>query len=339
MDIKKTVAGILPEWLWNGIRDLKASMQLRKDYSSQRKRFERSYSREWSEGLMQMQSRLTFLTHQIEKGLGHREFRYNFGKHVFETLPVLLKRFEVADVHYLDNPVYKECMSALHEYVERHANAGVDVSWQRSKFTPAQWQRIESWNQKDGGSIEILGQEKLNNGSLTFEKLARKRHSLREYSEEPVDESLLRQAIDLAICAPSACNRQAARVKMILDHETISKALKLQGGVNGYPLPPALLLVTADLRVYMNIDERNEGYIDGGLFGMMLLLALESYGLASCPLHTMFSEETDKETRKVLNLPDYEIPIMYIEVGHYPEIARTPKSTRLPVDHILTIMK
>lgn len=339
MGVKNTIAGILPERLWNGIRDRKASIQLRKDYSRQRKRFERSYSREWSEGLMQMQSRLTFLTHQIEKGLGHREFRYNFGKHVFETLPALLKRFEAADVHYLDNPVYRECMSALHEYVERHTNAGVDISWQRSKFTPMQWQRLESWNRKDGGSIEILGSEKLNNGSLTFEELARNRHSLREYSGEPVDEGQLRQAIDLATRAPSACNRQAARVKMILDKEIIAKALKLQGGVNGYPIPPALLLVTADLRVYMNIDERNEGYIDGGLFGMMLLLALESRGLAACPLHTMFNEKTDEETRKLLNLPDYEIPIMYIEVGHYPETARTPKSTRLPVDRILTIMK
>ena len=62
------------------------------------------------------------------------------------------------------------------------------------------------------------------------------------------------------------------------------KALKIQGGFLGYAMPPVLLLVTSDIRAFMNNGERNEPFVDGGLFSMSLLYALEAYGLAACPL-------------------------------------------------------
>ncbi len=120
---------------------------------------------------------------------------------------------------------------------------------------------------------------------------------------------------------PSVCNRQPTRVHVILNKELIAKALKIQGGFNGYPVPPALLLLTADNRVFMAPQEHNEGYTDGGLFGMNLLLALEEQGIAACPLNTMFRRGPEKATRRLLSIPSNEVLVMYIAVGHFPRNA------------------
>lgn len=82
-------------------------------------------------------------------------------------------------------------------------------------------------------------------------------------------------------------------------------------------MPPVLLLVTSDIRAFMNNGERNEPFVDGGLFSMSLLYALEAYGLAACPLNAMFNLSQDRQTRELLDIPDYEFPVMYIAVGNF----------------------
>lgn len=55
---------------------------------------------------------------------------------------------------------------------------------------------------------------------------------------------------------------------------------------------------------------------------MSLLLALEEESLAACPLNTMMRRGPEAQTRKMLNLPEYENLVMYIAVGHYPEVIK-----------------
>lgn len=64
----------------------------------------------------------------------------------------------------------------------------------------------------------------------------------------------------------SVCNRQPVRVYAITNKSIIEKALKLQGGFNGYKVPPALFLITADNEAFLSISEHNEGFVDGGPF-------------------------------------------------------------------------
>ena len=209
----------------------------------------------------------------------------------------------------------------------------------KSLFTNEQWNRIKSANPSRGGSIVIRRSTKANNSLLPYAQLNEHRHSVREFSDEPVDVNLIEQAIDMAMRTPSVCNRQPTRVHLILNPEIITKALAIQGGVGGYAAPPALILITSDLRSFITSYERNEGFTDGGLFGMSLLLSLESLGLASCPLNTMFTAKADKDTRKLLNLPDNEVPVMYIEVGNFLEETRTCASIRYTGNQITTVIK
>ena len=334
MSFKHVIGNILPDNVANSLRRIKSSHILRKEYASQAKRFNRTFSREWSTGLLPVQPRVIFLTHQIEKGLGHREFRYGFGVHVFKALGPELAKLEAADSDYPNNPAYRECMSAVHEYIARHEAAGKDISQQRQYFGNKHWERARQATDEHGGSIVVTAAEKADNAQKSFIELAENRHSLREYSAQPVTEEEIVKAVELATRAPSACNRQPARVLLISDARQIAEVLKIQGGVRGYALPSQLLLVTAKTSVFMGPNERNQGFIDGGLFSMMLLMSLEAYGLAACPLHAMLDGKAEARMREILNVPDDEIFVMFVEVGHFPESVRTPQSTRLPMESI-----
>lgn len=334
MSFKHIVCNILPDSVANYLRQVKSLFTLRKEYGLQAERFNKTFSREWSTGLMQVQTRVIFLTHQIEKGLGHREFRYGFGVRVFKALGPELAKLETADSGYLNNPAYRECMSAVHEYIVRHEAAGKDVSEQRRYFGIEHWERAKQSNDEYGGSIVVTAAEKTDNAQKSFIELAENRHSLREYSAQPVTEEEIVKAVELATRAPSACNRQPARVLLISDPDQIADVLKIQGGVRGYALPSQLLLVTAKTSVFMGPNERNQGFIDGGLFSMMLLMSLEAYGLAACPLHAMLDGKAESRMREILHVPDDEIFVMFVEVGHFPESVRTPQSTRLPVSDL-----
>lgn len=163
---------------------------------------------------------------------------------------------------------------------------------------------------------------------MDFIQRAQNRYSVREYASKPVSQDLLDKVYEVSMKTPSVCNRQATRVYQITDPEKIATALKIQGGFNGYGMPPVLLLITSDIRAFMNNNERNEPFVDGGLFSMSLLYALEAYGLAACPLNAMFSLSQDRRTRALLNIPDYELPVMYIAVGNFPESVPVCRSTR-----------
>ena len=143
--------------------------------------------------------------------------------------------------------------------------------------------------------------------------------------------------VRVAMRTPSVCNRQPTRVHIITDAELIKKAMPLQGGFRGYPMPPALVLITGDNQTMMNQDERNECYTDGGLFGMSLLLALEEQQIAACPLNTMLPMKRDEATRELLHIPDSEFLVMYIAVGHFRDEVKTCKSQRFSADEIVTV--
>ena len=89
-----------------------------------------------------------------------------------------------------------------------------------------------------------------------------------------------------------------------------------------------LALISVDVRSFVSVEERNEPYIDGGLFAMAFLTALECESLAACPLNTMMREKQEHEIRKLLGVPDYETLIAFVAIGNFPESVESPVSFR-----------
>ena len=179
------------------------------------------------------------------------------------------------------------------------------------------------------GAVEYHKEEILEKAKLSFDKLAVSRVSVRDYSPVEVDDNLIYDSINIAMKTPSVCNRQSWRVHFIKDKELLAKTLLLQGGFRGNGLNlNKLFLVTVDLRYFSSVNERNEGYIDGGIFLMSLVYALTYNEIATCILNAMFNKNKDEEIRKLLGIEESEISIGFIALGNYPDTFKAPASLR-----------
>lgn len=335
MKIKRKLKHILPKDTVNAIQRKKAYRRIRKAEKNEARRFTSHFASSTSSSLVQIESRLIFFVHQIEKGFSFDIYQYGRGRHALTQISALITQLMATDANWRHNLVYQEAILALGEYLRRHVQAGHDISFITDIFNEQINHEIESSSQHEYPSIEVSYDSKKDNAAANFSELTERRHAIRSYSDTPVTKQDLEPVIELALRTPSVCNRQPTRVRIFTDKDTITQALKVQGGFGGYDAPPALILVSSDLQAFMNINEHNEGYVDGGLFAMSLLYALEASGYAACPLNTMFSTETDEETRRLLAIPDNEVLIMYIAVGHFRDTSRICLSRRFNLNHVL----
>lgn len=323
---------------------IKRKRQLWKDARVQKRqtsRIETWMSRDYSADVPRVEARLIFDIHRLEKGLSHSKFKDGFGRGVLSEMAHRIQMLQKADSTFSENPIYQQALAVLHEYQKRNTADGYDLSTIRALFPADIWMAAEQYSERppQAGAAVLKAREKENNFDKNFVTLAMERHSVREYSSQPVSQEILDAVYATAMKTPSVCNRQSVRVYEISNKQIIHRALQLQGGFNGYADPPVLLFITSDIRAFMSFEERNEPFVDGGLFSMSLLYALEAYGLAACPLNAMFGDESDKKTRKLLDIPDYELPIMYIAVGNFPESVPVCLSTRKNYREIVRILQ
>lgn len=338
--MKKILKKIIPVKIRIALRSVMTRYSLAIMMHQQANRFFRSYAREYSRKLPILETRVMYFMHQIEKGLSHKDFRYGFGKQALLNLSQSMSALLAVEPYaYSKNETYRMALAALNEYIQRHKAADYDLSDAKKCFSETIWREAEQFDDSQGGSYIIDGADKQGNGLKSFSQLANERHAVREFSDQPVDIQEIQSAVDLARTAPSVCNRQPARVHVTCDVAIIKRALAVQGGLHGYPTPPALILITADNQSFLCPEERNEGFVDGGLFSMQLLMSLEAAGLAACPLNTMMNKEKEEATREIMQVPDNEFLVMYIAVGHFPETIHLCRSSRCAVEKIMSVVR
>ncbi len=281
---------------------------------------------------VKFEARITYYSHSIEKSLSNPSFEQGHAFSVAKEVVDLLRQY--SDLGFDKNsPAYLSALSALKELYLRHK--GSKYQDEIKKVMGAFFEEVVDTTQKTGGSLVIHASEKKNNSSKNFKELSANRYSVRNYLDKQVDEKDIREVVEIAQKSPSACNRQQARVYYMTDKEVIDRILGIQGTLNDYPTPPLLFLITATDDAYLFDTEKNNGYIDGSLFAMSLLYALEYKGIGACPLHTMFTEDTCREVMNLLNIPENEKLIMFISAGYFEKEILACKSYRYPVDYIL----
>ncbi|MCD5032915.1 nitroreductase family protein [Enterococcus faecalis] len=300
-------------------------------FRKDKQRFLKNFSRKNAVEEKQLKARLLFYSHSIEKGLSRENFRYGFGKTIIPELYNLIKIYH-AQKYNLHNIVYLNALSVLNQYINIHKEQGYDIESliDTEEFITT----YLNYDFKIGGVKDVKCETANEKKNKNFKELALGRNSVRDYQASAIDLKKINEAIEIATKSPSVCNRQSSRVRVIHSKPVIEQALRIQGGFNGYSCPPCLLLITTDTRYFIDITERNQVYIDGGLFAMSLLYALEYEGLAACALNTMFDRKKETATRQLLAISEAENFIMYIAVGNFKKEYRVPKSHRLSVDEI-----
>lgn len=284
-------------------------------------------------------ARLMFHAHAVEKGLSRTDFRPGFGK---IAVPNLAKEMNgwLAAGRDPNDQFFRSGASVMRTYFQHHRTMNFDVSEFHNLFNPSVQKLIAEADTLQGGVLAADADRETPvraGTNKSFIDVVYGRRSVREFTADPVRDEDIRAAVQIAMQAPSVCNRQAARVHLFEDPKAIKAALDIQGGFGGYQMPPRLLLVTSDLTAFLFAAERNQPFIDGGLFMMNLLLGLQQMGLGSCSLNTAMNAERENAIRKILGIPDTEVFIAFVATGHYDGSILTPQSRRIPVDEVLVL--
>lgn len=262
--------------------------------------------------------------HRLEKCLSFREQRKGAGVSAADDL---IRLFRNSKHHAIRG--FHEIMS-LRVLKVFARNPGVPTYI-------GEWLSQHAGSSLEDGGTEVVTAEDLGRGVLADpEEFFFSRHSIRDFAAKEVPEQLLTRAVKLAIQSPSVCNRQGWFVYTCQTRATIDKALSLQNGNAGFGHEiPALMIVCFDIRAFDTGGERNQGWIDGGMFCMSLISAFHALGVGSCCLNWSKTPGDDRRIRKMLPIKAHHTILMMIGVGFPNNSLKVCASARRPVESFI----
>ncbi|MBO1267721.1 nitroreductase family protein [Arthrobacter cavernae] len=266
-----------------------------------------------ADGVARLEAQITKDYHRVEKGLTLSEPKRPFGIEVHNRLSSLVPQAR-----------------------ERVPQASF------VRFADDALEALASWNEL--GTINSLVSPEVSNtaGRLddaTLSTFFSTRRSVRNFdTAKPVDTALLRQATMLALNTPSVCNRQAGRVHYFTDKFDVERILRLQNGNAGFRASVgAVAIVTVDSRLFTGATERNQRWVDGGLFAMTLVWALHGVGLQTCMLNWSATNRRSQLLRAETNVDAHEDIVVLIAIGHAQEGHRVARSERRQLHEVMTL--
>ena len=150
-----------------------------------------------------------------------------------------------------------------------------------------------------------------------LQRLAGQRKSVRTYLQKPVPRELVDRAIKIAALSPSSCNRQPVHYRIYDEGPLLRDMAALPLGTVGFAENiPMICALTGDLSAYMYERDRHSIYVDGCLSAMLFMLALETVGLASCPLNWAEIDSLDRKLERLIGIPSHERCIVFIAIGY-----------------------
>lgn len=281
----------------------------------------------------QIISKIVIYYHVIEKGLSLKNTRLGFGKEKIHVLLDLINEY-IEKGYPVDDTNFLAAVSVLNDYIKYHKQNLFDVSKLEEKVG-----RYQIYFNNLGGRLELNKEDIMNDINKNFYYFVNSRHSVRNFSYEKVELDSIYKAIEIAQKSPSVCNRQTSKVYIVQDKVKKDAITRLQNGNRGFgDLADKYIIITSDLNKFWVLGERNQSFIDGGIFSMSLLNGLHYVGLACCTLNWAVSKDTDKKLKYELDIPDNENIILIIAVGHYPEKLTVCKSNRLSAHKVTKII-
>lgn len=167
---------------------------------------------------------------------------------------------------------------------------------------------------------------------MNFIELSKKRYSVLEYQEKQVSDQLINKILEAGIAAPTACNFQPQKIKLIVSDEDKER---LNHVVPSKYYVPAAILVCYDKSVCWtrSYDGKSSGEIDAAIVTTHMMLEATELGLGS--IWVMYWNPD--VMRAEFNIPDQYEPVSLLIVGYPKEGVEPHKghNQRKAVDDIL----
>lgn len=275
------------------------------------------------------------LYHVIEKGLTMPEPRMGFGQERIIQLCEACQTF--INQYGLENNQVVHAIQVILEYEEYH----IKRNHQLNSAIIGSIHRIKSRTRglSPSHQQETTRQNYFQKRLDQFDLFSNSRSSIRNFGSENVSTEKLLNVLELIRNTPSACNRQSWRTYVFSDKKQILELLEIQGGNRGFGhLTNKLIIITGELGVFNGIAERNQVFIDGGMYAMNLLYSLHFHEIGACILNCSHVPQKDIELRKVSRINESEVLIAMIACGIPPDSFMIAKSERYGLDKINTMV-
>ena len=268
--------------------------------------------------------------HIVEKGLALPSPRPGFGK---PKIKLLIQKGTVYYTNYGDCQLLGSISTCLNDYIQFHENIDFEldptIKNDIKKFTSI------VKNTHSGGALTVFKSDIHLKSQQSFETFVRNRYSIRNFSEDSVNKTLIEQAISLAKYVPSVCNRQGWNAHLYSDKQTIKELLLIQNGNGGFTdCIDKVIIVTGNIKAFSKY-ESNQIFTDGGLFSLNLMYSLHYLGLGTCPLNTCFPYIIESKVKELGDIPHNERLIMMLAVGNLKDEFKVAISQRKPTSEIL----
>jgi nitroreductase len=279
-----------------------------------------------------LKGKLTIYYHVIEKGLTMPETRIGFGQPVVLELISMMNKY-IAKNYNTKSLEFVHSLNVLNEFLAFHEQNKFALNSNIIDGIDFLNTRIETF--ETSKQLEFTRENFFKESESSFDKFCLTRYSSRSYSDREIPLEILNNCIRLALKSPTSCNRQVNRIYVIRDSSIKKEVLNLQYGNRGFGhLADTLFIISADISVFQGPNDRNESYVNSGMFAMSLIYALHRFKIGSCPLNWSVEKSRDMKLRKLLNIPDNERVGLVISCGYLPELIRIASSPRLDIQEI-----
>jgi len=171
---------------------------------------------------------------------------------------------------------------------------------------------------------------------MDFLEIAKKRYSVRKYSDKKVEAEKLDRILQAAHVAPTAANRQPVHLIAVQSREGLEKIGK---GANIYSAPLAVIVCADHHKAWVRpYDKKHTCDIDAAILTDHMMLEAAELGLGSVWI-CYFQPDV---IRKEFALPDNLEPINILAIGYADGEAADPErhlQTRIPVGELVSYEK
>lgn len=250
--------------------------------------------------------------HRIEKGLIMRPRRDSFAAdYIEETVAVYAKALVIHKVSEL-----RWARDVLDQYFSLVSKSSQPIYKAWKRYIEVRGSEAET-GRADLHVPYMRGQAPCPVDYEAFFALSRRRRSVRWYESRVVPKELIDKALAVAAQAPSACNRQPFVFRIFHDPQQAARITAIPMGTKGFAQQvPAVAVLVGQLRAYPFERDRHAIYIDAALAGMSFMYALETLGLASCPINWPDQQPHESRMAEALSLDRDERVIMLISIGY-----------------------
>lgn len=251
--------------------------------------------------------------HRLEKGLIMRPRKASFASDYIHNA---VKDFIYCYNNQLDSNTVNWANAVLNNYFTVVEAKGAILKAKEDYLALLAKQEVLKQTQQKIPYTQVQLKKELVDFSQFYE-LCKNRRSVRWFNDIKPSEVDIQKAVEAALQAPSACNRQAFRFCFVQDESRVTEFANLPMGTAYYAENiPTMGFLIGDLSAYKDERDRHLIYIDGGLAAMNFMLALETLGLSSCPINWPDIAGREKSIKEKLDLRNEERCVLCFAVGY-----------------------